>query len=107
MKRRTTRITKETRVDRLTALQCIHGAEEIGHHARRNRRAHSRRRERAIDDSPRAAGKIDREKIDINLSTLRHKLRFTFCRAAQRLKMLPRRSNRVRSHIHFSLWPGF
>src|ERR1700686_1833471 len=108
MKRRTTRITKETRVDRLTALQCIHGAEKIGHHARRNRPAHSRRRARAIDDSPRAARKIDREKIDINLSaSSRHKLRFTFCRAARPLKMLLRRSNRVRSHIDFSLWPGF
>ena len=95
-------------MDRLTALQCIHGGEEIGHHARRNRPAHSRRRARAIDDSPRAARKIDREKIDMNLSvSSRHKLRFTFCRAARLLKMLLRRSNRVRSHIHFSLWPGF
>ena len=108
MNRRTTRITRETSADRLSALQCIHGAEKIDHHAKRNRRAHSRKRARAIDDCPRAAGKIDREKIDINLSmSSRHKLRFTSCRAARRLKMLPRRLNRARSHIHFSLWPGF
>src|ERR1700674_5446882 len=107
MKRRTTRITKETRVDRLSALQFIHGAEKIDHHAKRNRRAHSRRGARAIDDCPRATCKIDREKIDIKLSTSRHKLRFTFCRVARRLKMWPRRSNRARSHIPSSLWPGF
>src|ERR1700682_6749328 len=108
MSRRTMRITKETRVDRLSALQFIHGAEKIDHHAKQNRRAHSRRGARAIDDCPRAACKIDRKKIDINLlTTSRHKLRFTFCRVARRLKMWPRRSNRARSHIHFSLWPGF
>src|SRR5205823_3300107 len=102
------RITRETSADRLSALQCIHGAEEIDHHANRNRPAHSRRRARAIDDCPRAAGKIDREKIDINLSmSSRHTLRFTFCRVARGSKMWPRRSNRARSHIHFSLWPGF
>src|ERR1700730_12814129 len=103
MKRGTTRITRETRADRLSALQLIHGVEKIDHHAKRNRRAHSRKRARVIDDCPRATGQID-----INLSTLsRHKLRFTFYRVARRLKMLPRRSNRARSHIHFSLWPGF
>src|SRR6266481_6681329 len=107
MNRRTTRITKETRVDRLSVLQFIHGAEKIDHYAKRNRRAHSRRRATKIDDCPRAACKIDREKIDTNLWTSRHKLRSTFCRAARPLKMLLRRSNRVRSHIHFSLWPGF
>src|SRR5712692_5923862 len=107
MNRRTTRITKATRVDRLSVLQFIHGAEKIDHHAKRNRREHSRRRTTKIDDCPRAACKIDREKIDINLSTSRHKLRSTFCRVARRLKMLPRRSNRARSHIHFSLWPSF
>src|ERR1700675_1970348 len=108
MKRGTTRITRETRADRLSALQLIHGVEKIDHPAKRNRRAESRKRARVIDDCPRATGEIDREEIDINLSTLScHKLRFTFCRVARRLKMLPRRSNRARWHIHFSLWPGF